>query len=737
MPRLDFDPSFAQVQISFDHDWVERRAYTFEGEVVEASKQHLTLRAQFKQSYDVYIGGEDKTTKKVKFRGWALDQSDPVAIFHPQKGYIPTDTPVPLGRCYLLAPSAKSLPSSVLPLTDFEHVSITDAQYVFWQVEITAETDLKEFGYVQQRKAVDILTWANDFQRFPASIESIEMFVNQLPLLRVKSAELFRQNRLALFLEVGTIVQRMHVLGTGDTFEIELPVKAPSIGRVWVEPLGRLREGDSGYGDSKLDFALLPEIEYKLPSGLYAPQEQPMISIEGDSGLAISFPNCMQIAAGNWRVPAESRFIEGNLHIPPHTLLLAWTIHRAEFNREADSQQRCFELSEFDSDFQLRLCGLPDSSIQIGVFNALNTNGFDLAQTFDAAGRKRISSFSVRDNFKNYAEPAGTIVVWDGNNWVHSGAALINLTALRDWLLAETKDESPPWLQCIDTSLREWIGEVQQSLSAKNSVRRFQNLRTLPFETQTWADEIWLMLLVFRESTPGEADPLPSDQTVALNQEMIRTLRWVHSARLLIENGQSVGDSDGSALLEEHKALQWRPPKGPWVEIAQNLLQKLQQLLDLDAMISEWAAEATPPIRNVFRSRIASQRRGSELTEAYICSQQGNPKSAYGLADRAEHETDSGLVRDLALLLKNIVRFRSNLVLELPPGTVHKKLQPFFAGISELAHGREATILTEGVTRRSEVLDPRRLPLHQDDIALLCRAIGIPSARHRSLTINT
>lgn len=201
LPRLVFDAAQAQVLIRFDHDWVERRAFTFEGEVVEHSIWPITELSDFRRFYKVEIRAEGKPTRTHVFRGWTMDSSEPVAIFHPQRGYIPPDVPVPNGLCFLLAPAGTPLPPSITLLTDFEFVNISHAAYQFWQIEVLPDTDLTPFGYTQRHARANVISWAEDGERFPASIESGDVFLGRMPRLNVKNADLFRQNRLALFLD--------------------------------------------------------------------------------------------------------------------------------------------------------------------------------------------------------------------------------------------------------------------------------------------------------------------------------------------------------------------------------------------------------------------------------------------------------------------------------------------------------------------------------------------------------
>lgn len=468
---------------------------------------------------------------------------------------------------------------------------------------------------------------------------------------------------------------------------------------------------------------LLPNCSLQWPSGLFSPDDRPLITFDGPSQISIEFPECSVSGSRQWQIPARSAFIEGALRINTLSILVGHTVYRAGFANDSTPERRFFDSGEFDSEFPLQVRGLPRAQIRLGVSDTLDTLPFDLAQTFDVAGLKRMSSFAVRDALKSYSKPAGAIAIWSGRSWVQTGAVLLNFAALSRWLFAEQQDQAAPWLSLLENTLAVWLKEVLHCLSNDTPARRFQAPNTLPTSAQNWADDIELMLLVFAHHPPGETtDPFADCNIDHLDPQMVKALRWVWAARGLVEREKSAEESDANLLIDQFP--QWLPPRAAWQQTMRDLLRKLRRQHDLDPIIAEWAAEACPPMRNELTSQIAGQERGRDLTEAYICSQQGNQPGAYLLIDAIEHGTPSGLVLDLALLLKNIIRVRNNLSFQAPDAPVHKKLRPFLEGLSQLARGQAVAPPPNGVLA-SQFLKPEKLPLHQDDIALLRRAVGV------------
>ena len=120
-----------------------------------------------------------------------------------------------------------------------------------------------------------------------------------------------------------------------------------------------------------------------------------------------------------------------------------------------------------------------------------------------------------------------------------TGTSLLNFSAIRDWLISASQDEFPQWFRCLDDSLRHWLEQVRNSLFAKTTAPRFTPISSLPPTTGGWADEIWLMLMAFNATAPAEfAAALGASQQSQLDPEILKTLRWVCTARQLVEVGQ-------------------------------------------------------------------------------------------------------------------------------------------------------------------------------------------------------
>lgn len=722
LPRLIFDPVRQQVQLAFDHGSVERREYRFDGELVTASRWPLIHRDDFRRLFRVLNKQDDHTWREHQVIGFTPHSSEPFAIFHQERGYIPNHAPVPFGSCYLLAPYGTALPESLQCLTDFEHVGIQDASYVFWQVQIDSTSDLRSLGYTQERLSEELISWAGAGSRLLGALEPDNIFIGKLPPIRITHAHLFHQNRVALLVQLGpSPPERIYISGNSETEEIQIPSGAPVSGRIWIEPLGRQRVTDSVNFEYSLTFFLLPECTIRWPYGLFSPDDCPRLSFEGPAEISVNFPECSPVGPHQWQAPPRLSFLDGTLRTQQGSIILGRPLFRAEFVDERLPNKAFLEQSEFDFDFSLRLRGLPNSPIRIGLSNRLNTTAFDLPYNFDAGGLKRISSFAFRDAFKECNDPVRSISIWDGRRWISTGSAILNLDALAAWLFADEWNPEPTWFPLVEQSFAGWLKTVRGAFASHTAVAPFSPQLALPPSVLRWTDEVELMTSVFADYIGEGSNPFATAKTDHLESDVVKALRWIWAARSLIESASSEQTSDAGSLISEYP--QWVPPLKAWQQRMQGLLQTLRLQQDLELMIEEWAAEVRAPLPLTLNSQIARQTGGRELTEAYLCSRQTKDQAAYLLTDAIEQGSASGLVLDLALLLKNIIRVRNNIGFQPPVNPVHKKLQLYFSGLSQLALGQSVGLASEGELA-TKLVAPNKLPIHEHDIALLRRAIG-------------
>jgi hypothetical protein len=212
------------------------------------------------------------------------------------------------------------------------------------------------------------------------------------------------------------------------------------------------------------------------------------------------------------------------------------------------------------------------------------------------------------------------------------------------------------------------------------------------------------MLLSFADYPADDTiDPFAARNTDLLDPELVKGLRWVWAARGLVERAKSEQASDATALIAQFP--KWVPPRKAWQQITQDLLHGLRLQQDLELMIHEWAGDARPPMRITLSSRIATQPKGRDLTEAYICSQQANHRAAYLLTDAIEQGLPSGLVLDLALLLKNVIRVRNQLAFQAPAAPVHRNcraLQTLWVAV-KLVPSEEKAMIQAILPRRTQL----------------------------------
>jgi hypothetical protein len=144
-----------------------------------------------------------------------------------------------------------------------------------------------------------------------------------------------------------------------------------------------------------------------------------------------------------------TRFLEGTLQVARLQVLVGKSIHRAGFGREGGPAEPCFDPADFDTDFLLRLSGIPGSPVHVGIQGIKDVPGSDLGKDFDSAGTRRISSFSLRDFVQGYTAPAGAFAIWAVRSWVTTSARLIHPQALARWFFTKDRPWNQPWLDYL------------------------------------------------------------------------------------------------------------------------------------------------------------------------------------------------------------------------------------------------------------------------------------------------
>ena len=218
------------------------------------------------------------------------------------------------GAVFLLAEINTEPPDGLRLLTDFEYVDIQGGTLRFWQIEVSADTDLASIGYGTLASATLLLQWQDYGRKLVGNAGEVDVFVAGLPGLIVRQLEQFRLGALALYWDDGKKPRRVELPSSGTEGVIRLPVEIPCRGRVWVESLWRSRKRENASEDS-VEFCVFPDCFVKWPRAFSDSEEdQPCVEIAGDATVSGDFEACDRIdAVRKWRIPKGDRFVEGVL----------------------------------------------------------------------------------------------------------------------------------------------------------------------------------------------------------------------------------------------------------------------------------------------------------------------------------------------------------------------------------------------------------------------------------------
>lgn len=238
-PRFFFDAVSAQLGVLFPQEQVEKRLYRIADQLVFESFFPVRNYADLTKQFSGTIGDEP-----FEVDGWVPSEDVRFALFAGNGTYCTRVYPITPGQYFLVSTDDSEPSTSIHLLTDFEYVNIQGNVLRFWQVDISANSDLSSIGYRRFGSETLLLQWKDHGRKLVGNADSLDVFVDELPGLVVRQLERFRSGNYALFFwDDGKRPCRLELDVAGTEHTITLPIKIPCRGRVWVENLWRSRGG--------------------------------------------------------------------------------------------------------------------------------------------------------------------------------------------------------------------------------------------------------------------------------------------------------------------------------------------------------------------------------------------------------------------------------------------------------------------------------------------------------------
>ncbi|MBM4088175.1 MAG: hypothetical protein FJ276_01905 [Planctomycetes bacterium] len=620
-PRLLFLPEFRQVGLCFDPRAVMRGDFRLEGEVV----RQTPYLWQSPDDYGTSVAGlrrdSDGEWSNWSVLGWDPTRS-PVALFHVARGFIDhRASPPPPGEYFMLGPYAAPPPHEICA-GDYGMVDLPfpDIELDAWRIVLTDSTDLAFLG-LERPAELESIAWSNTNSRLAGTLESAMAFTGSLPALTIRRTELFTSNAVALFIDDGVESRRIHI-EPGAT-NVLLDVAAPSQGRVWVEPISRLREFAGRDTLCELHYCLLPECDIQWPSSLYSFDEQPEITLSARAtNLSLGLDNATPIDSDKrqWRAAAGTTVLQGSLRTTRFAVPIAQRIRRATL-REQHKQIATYMLPEQTqkSDAWI-LDGMPRESADLAITDGITDLPLGTLGDFNAAGECRFPGTAIRDALAHWGSPVGMLAVCRAGQAVPTGTRYVDSAALIEWISTACTDESPAWLNVLDTPLRNFVETVLLVRNAPQRVVGFpEDLTMIPEELQTFFTTVRACSVIFDDALLPESPDMPTErvaESVATASVMAsKMLSWYLKANAFVQAPPRAGNPTAEALCEEYTKMSWRPPFPRWRKAIDGILGHIKPD---DELIKEWKQDVEGGFRSCYPSRIANQNGGRKLTEAWI-----------------------------------------------------------------------------------------------------------------------
>jgi len=598
LPRLVFLPDFKQVALAFDQKGSNAGQYKLSGEIVRRNP----IQLESEDMFDLTIDGErlnsDSEWEAWSIAGW-LPSRLPVALFHMERGYVDHRNGVAPGKYYMLAPFKKPPPNGVL-LNSYGMIDLpfVELDYDAWLVLIEATTNLEFLGIFQRPldSITNLISWAEETNKLPGTYDLEKAFIGRLPPIALLRCELFSSNAVGLFVDDGREVRRVKPVDfSDDKVHIDLPIKTR--GRIWAEPISRMREFAGLDTLGELSFCLLPECRITWPDRLYRFGDQPeVILVARDNDISLEIENAEPIdnSEREWRVMPGVGLVQGYLKSGNCEVPLAHRVFRADIHKRTEARTPFLVSSDFQNPISLIVSGIPRTKAEITLTDGKETRRLGELGIFNEAGEISFSTFAILDALAGYRVPAGQFVVMDGSSGVRTDTLFINCDAICEWITDPTSTTAVQWWPLLPTPIAEMFTRTLQIREAPlKQVIMPAGTESIPVSLIRLFESLRRLCFVFDGAEfPDRPDATTGriiSECQAENPEQGKMLAWFVRAKQVFDAVQRIDGTDADALLVEYSELSWQPPFQRWRDKVAEIVLHLKADVEVLPLVAECA----------------------------------------------------------------------------------------------------------------------------------------------------
>jgi len=738
-PRYSFLPDFSQVAIVFERTAVHNSDYQFNGTTVSNSPIICSKNHFIEEIKGIYRDSKGEWSDWI-IDGWDPEKS-PTALFHENGGLMNLQHKFIPGNYFYIAPFDSKPPNEVqisehgmvdLPFPKLDHVA--------WLISINEKTDLSFIDGVDEgssQQSTEMIRWNGRSAQLISAIDIETVFFNNLPSIQLLSPGLFETGAVGLFIDDGSGPQRVAINNKSNL--INLDIHAPAKGRVWVEPISRLREFSGLDILNELAFLVIPECEIQWPIGLYNISSQPTVSVKcANSDITFEFDDGISVGNGNteWKIKQEVEVAQGYIKYYKYRIRISHRVYRASIIKKGRINNYFF-ITDKDFEMQVNLIanGVARDEVNIGISDGEQVTPLITNGTFNEAGEYRFSTMAVRDALRSFKSPIGIFTIKHKANDFQTRTYLLNISALEIWILDAAITNFPNWFSLLNSEFKQMVETIIKVRDYP--ARELQLPETsilIPYEFLKYAQVIAISANVFDDTLLTNLNKHDDETALSyifdLYPNVMTVLRWYKAANqyFLANKESSITSSD---LLRENKNWKWNPPFKRWVEKIADVVALLEAEHEVTPILDEWRIEVEHGFRPAYKSHISKRPYGRELTEAWIDYNYDEYNKAFNKAKPLVLDATSH-VADLAVVLLRLCSMRLCYFKDQHQSKVQSSNNKFASIIDSICYITDfPTHRGEGISNNFDALSEilSAIPFSKKDLIIIKMVIsGIPDA---------
>lgn len=665
LPRLVFLPEFRQVALTFNQQYCNARKYKIKQHIVQRSTIPLDSEDLFKFGINGERLNSANDWEHWSISGWVPSHSR-IALFHMEAGYTDHRKGLAPGRYYMLAPFDEPPPIDV-QLNSYGMVDLpfSDLDYDAWLILIEPHTKMDFLGIIQAttNRVTNLISWLEETNRLPGTYEIEKAFTMRLPPIKVHRSDLFISNAVGLFIDDGGDTRRVgpEAIIDGKVI-IDLPVNIK--GRIWAEPISRMREFAGFDKLGELTFCLLPECHIVWPDRLYSLEDQPEVSLLADENISIELDDAVAIdqSKRKWQIMPRVAFVQGTIKSDGCEVSVVRRIFRAGVQKKHEKDVPILFPSDFQTSIDIIVSGYPQTKALVGITNGIRKRSLGELGIFNEAGELSSTTFAIIDALSGYKAPIGQFFLEYNSEEVRTDTLYIDYEKISEWLTNSKSSKNIEWWPLLPPFLAETIERTL--LIHQAPLKEFPiaaESKSLPKELMSIFETLRRLCLLFDSSILPDRPEVTTQRILteiqAENHQMGETTSWYFRAKKILNADNISQGNDAETLLLEYSKLSWIPPFQRWRDKIAHVARHLRDDVDLYPLLDEWRKDVERGFLAT-TSRIASQSGGRELTHAWVMYRESNLPGAVTKAITLLNGRISSPVADLTAILVRLCWLR-------------------------------------------------------------------------------